>query len=34
MRLILSNLDQAEAPENMDLPELALHKSKGDLAGA
>jgi toxin HigB-1 len=29
LRLILSNLDQAESPEDMDLPGLALHELKG-----
>ena len=29
LRLILSNLDQAEAPDDMDLPGLALHELKG-----
>ena len=31
LRLILSNLDQAEVPEDMDLPELALHELKGSV---
>ena len=29
LRLILSNLDQAEQPRNMDLPGLKLHELKG-----
>jgi toxin HigB-1 len=29
LRLILSNLDQAESPNDMDLPGLRLHKLKG-----
>ena len=29
LRLILSNLDQAEKPEDMDLPGLHLHRLKG-----
>jgi proteic killer suppression protein len=29
MRLILSNLDQAEGPEDMDMPGLELHQLKG-----
>jgi len=33
LRLILSNLDQAEGPEDMDLPGLALHKLKGERTG-
>ena len=33
LRLILSNLDQAESPEDMDLPGLALHELKGDRKG-
>ncbi len=28
-RLILTNLDQAEAPDDMDLPGLRLHELKG-----
>lgn len=28
LRLILSNLDQAESPNDMDLPGLALHELK------
>lgn len=30
LRLILSNLDQAEKPDDMDLPGLALHLLKGE----
>ena len=30
LRLILSNLDQAESPEDMDLPGLSLHQLKGN----
>lgn len=33
LRLILSNLDQAEGPEDMDLPGLALHQLKGQRQG-
>jgi proteic killer suppression protein len=33
LRLILSNLDQAEGPEDMDLPGLALHELKGKRKG-
>jgi proteic killer suppression protein len=33
LRLILSNLDQAEGPEEMDLPGLALHGLKGKRKG-
>lgn len=29
LRLILTNLDQAESPQDMDLPGLRLHKLKG-----
>lgn len=29
LRLILTNLDQADGPENMDLPGLRLHPLKG-----
>jgi len=29
LRLILTSLDQAEAPEDMDLPGLKLHQLKG-----
>ena len=30
LRLILSNLDQAESPQDMDLPGLRLHELKGN----
>jgi proteic killer suppression protein len=30
LRLILSNLDQAEISEDMDLPGLSMHKLKGE----
>ena len=30
LRLILSNLDLAESPDDMDLPGLRLHALKGD----
>ena len=30
LQLILTNLDQAEVPEDMDLPGLFMHKLKGD----
>ena len=30
LRLILSNLDQAESPGDMDLPGLRLHELKGN----
>ncbi len=30
LRLILTNLDQAESPNDMDLPGLKLHELKGD----
>lgn len=30
LRLILTNLDHAETPEDMDLPGLFMHKLKGD----
>jgi proteic killer suppression protein len=30
LRLILSNLDQAETPDDMDLPCLYMHKLKGN----
>ena len=30
LKLILSNLDQAESPNDMDLPGLKLHELKGD----
>lgn len=33
LRLILSNLDQAESPDDMDLPGLRLHELKGDRKG-
>ena len=33
LRLILTNLDQAEAPEDMDLPGLGLHALKGNRKG-
>ena len=33
LRLILTNLDQAEGPEDMDLPGLALHELKGRRKG-
>ncbi len=33
LRLILSNLDQAEGPEDMALPGLALHELKGSRKG-
>ena len=33
LRLILSNLDQAEKPADMDLPGLALHSLKGQRKG-
>lgn len=33
LRLILSNLDQAETPDDMDLPGLRLHELKGDRKG-
>ena len=33
LRLILSNLDQAEGPEDMSLPGLGLHELKGNLEG-
>ena len=29
IRLILANLDQAESPQDMDLPGLRLHELKG-----
>jgi proteic killer suppression protein len=29
LRLILTNLDQAESPQDMDLPGLRLHDLKG-----
>ena len=33
LKLILSNLDQAESPNDMDLPGLKLHGLKGDRKG-
>ena len=30
LRLILANLDQAEDPDDMDLPGLFMHQLKGD----
>lgn len=33
LRLIVSNLDQAESTEHMDLPGLALHQLKGERKG-
>jgi toxin HigB-1 len=33
IRLILSNLDQAESPSDMDLPGLRLHELKGNKRG-
>ena len=30
LRLILTNLDQATVPDDMDLPGLYMHKLKGD----
>jgi proteic killer suppression protein len=30
LRLILTNLDQAESPSDMDLPGLRLHELKGN----
>lgn len=33
LRLILTNLDQAETPEDMDLPGLRLHELKGSRKG-
>jgi toxin HigB-1 len=33
LRLILTNLDQAEGPEDMDLAGLALHELKGKRKG-
>ena len=33
LRLILSNLDQAESPNDMDLPGLWLHELKGKRKG-
>jgi proteic killer suppression protein len=33
LRLILTNLDQAENPDDMDLPGLRLHQLKGSRKG-
>ena len=33
LRLILSNLDQADSPDDMDLPGLRLHPLRGDKKG-
>ena len=33
LRLILTNLDQAQSPEDMDLPGLRLHELKGSRKG-
>lgn len=33
LRLILTNLDQAESPDDMDLPGLRLHELKGNRKG-
>lgn len=33
LRLILSNLNQAESPDDMDLPGLKLHELKGERKG-
>ena len=33
LKLILSNLDQAESSEDMDLPGLRLHELKGNRKG-
>jgi toxin HigB-1 len=33
LSLILSNLDQAESSDDMDLPGLRLHELKGNLKG-
>jgi proteic killer suppression protein len=33
LRFILTNLDQAESPEDMDLPGLFMHQLKGDRKG-
>ena len=30
LRLILANLDQAEDPDDMDLPSLFMHQLKGE----
>lgn len=34
LRLILTNLDQAESPDDMDLPGLRLHELKGSRKGS
>ncbi|CUS47556.1 MAG: toxin-antitoxin system HigB family toxin component [Idiomarinaceae bacterium HL-53] len=33
LRLILTNLDQSESPDDMDLPGLRLHELKGNRKG-
>jgi len=33
LRLILTNLDQTENPDDMDLPGLCLHELKGNRKG-
>ena len=33
IKLILTNLDQAESPRDMDLPGLCLHELKADRKG-
>lgn len=33
LRLILTNLDQTECPDDMDLPGLSLHELKGNRKG-
>ena len=33
LRLILTNLDQAETPDDMDLPSLIMHELKGNRKG-
>lgn len=33
LRLILTNLDQAQEPDDMDLPGLFMHSLKGDRKG-
>ena len=33
LRLIISNLDQSETPNDMDLPGLRLHELKGNRKG-
>lgn len=33
LKLILTNLDQAENPDDMDLPGLRLHELKGNRKG-